>query len=118
MTNVYALLPRLRCSRSRPAKKLGDRNLAVFPSTADTFGTLLDPRFRDVGKYIHIRAKSRELFYLEFFPDSGDVSINLLERTISPFGLMPAPRILSEKYHCSAPHLQFRASILISKIPS
>ena len=52
MTNVYALLPRLRCSRSRPAKKLGDRNLAVFPSTADTFGTLLDPRFRDVGKYI------------------------------------------------------------------
>ena len=38
-------------SRSRPAKKLGDRNLAVFPSTADTFGTLLDPKFRDIGKY-------------------------------------------------------------------
>ena len=31
VTNIYTMLPQVLVWRSRPAKKLADRNLAVFP---------------------------------------------------------------------------------------
>ena len=94
VTNIYTTLLQVLWG-SRPAKKLADRNLAVFPWLADIFKSL----FRR-SRCTAMALGRGEIFYLKFFPDSGDVSINLLKRSLSPFGPRSRTRILSVLRGC------------------